>query len=101
MGGAEGVGSTWAWSRFDGNVKASTAHSLRSVAWSYPVTPLAVFDPGCRFDRWDVIKATNAPNLVSLSSHAAHATACRHGHPRAGNKGAPWAAGTGGDGDGT
>ena len=78
MGGAEGVGSTWAWSGFDGNVKACTAHSLRSVAWSYPVTPLAPFALGCRFDRWDGIKAINAPNLAQPVQACAHAKACRH-----------------------
>ena len=55
----------------------------RSVAWSYPVTPLATFALSGAFDKWDAI---NAPNLVSRpgSRHAGHATACRHGHPRAG-----------------
>ena len=51
LGGAEGVGSTWAWSRFDGNIKASRAHSLRSVALSYPVTPLAAFALSGAFDK--------------------------------------------------
>jgi hypothetical protein len=77
MGGAEGVGSTWAWSRFDGNIKASRAHSLRSVALSYPVTPLEVFALGCRFDRRDAINAL----IAALSRHAAPAKACRHGDP--------------------
>jgi len=59
-----GWGRHGAWSRFDCVFKkADTAHSLWSVAWSYPVTPLAVFALGCRFDRWDAIKAINAPNL--------------------------------------
>jgi len=35
----------------------------KNVAWSYPVTPLAAFAPGCGFDRWDVIKALHVPNL--------------------------------------
>jgi hypothetical protein len=30
-----------------------------SVAWSYPVTPLAAFALGSVFDRWDAINALN------------------------------------------
>jgi hypothetical protein len=63
MGGAEGVGSTWGMVPVRRHCKASTAHFLRSVARPYPVTPLGVFALGCRFDRWDAIKAINAPNL--------------------------------------
>jgi hypothetical protein len=43
-GRCRGGGVDMGMSRFDGNVKkACTAHSLWSVAWSYPVTPLAAF----------------------------------------------------------
>jgi hypothetical protein len=48
-------------SRFD-FLSRPTAHSLRSVAWSYPVTPLAAFALSGAFDKWDAI---NPPNLVS------------------------------------
>jgi len=68
-GGAEGVGSTWgAWSRFDFFFKAFTAHLSRSVAWSYPVTPLGVFGLSGAFDKWNAINAINAPNLESACS---------------------------------
>src|SRR5215218_8349334 len=83
MGGAEGVGSTW-----HVPVRRHLQEGLhgplpRSVAWSYPVTPLAAFALSGAFDKWDAI---NTPNLISRpgSRHAGHATACRHGHPRAG-----------------
>jgi hypothetical protein len=51
MGGAEGGGVDMGMSRFDGNVKADMAHFLGALPGSYPVTPLAVFALGCRFDR--------------------------------------------------
>ena len=61
-----------AWSRFVDGIfkKACTAHLCTSVAWSYPVTPLAVFALGCRFDSWDAINAINAPNLGSACPDA-------------------------------
>jgi hypothetical protein len=62
-------------SRFDFIFKACTAHSLRSDAWSYPVTPLAAFGLSDAFDNWDAI---NAPNLGQPVQACAHAEACRH-----------------------
>jgi hypothetical protein len=52
----------------------------RSVAWPYPVTPLAAFALSGAFDKWT---RSEHRTLVSLPRHAAHAKACRHGHPRA------------------
>jgi hypothetical protein len=57
-----------AWSRFDFFFRAFTAHLSRSVAWWYPVTPLAAFGLSGAFDKWDAINAINAPNLESACS---------------------------------
>jgi hypothetical protein len=64
-----------AWSRFDFFFKAFTAHLSRSVAWWYPVTPLAAFGLSDAFDNWDAI---NAQNLDEPVQACAHAKACRH-----------------------
>ena len=70
MGGAEGVGWTWAWSRFDVSCKACTAHLFRSVDWSYPVTPLAAFGLSGAFDNWDAINAQNLDEPAQACAHA-------------------------------
>jgi hypothetical protein len=78
-----GWGRHGAWSWFDGNVKASTAHSLKSVDWSYPVTPLATFGLSGAFDNWDAINAQSLGQPVQACAPAP-ARACRLGHPRDG-----------------
>ena len=67
------MGSTWAWSRFDGNVKACTAHLFRSVAWSYPVTLLAAFGLSDAFGNWDVINAQSLDEPVQAGAMPKHA----------------------------
>ena len=70
-----GWGRHDAWSRFDFMFKAGTAHSLRSDAWSYPVTRLAAFGLSDAFDNWDAI---NAQSLGQPIQACAPARACRH-----------------------
>jgi hypothetical protein len=68
-----GWGRHGAWSRFDGNVKACTAHLFRSVAWSYPVTLLAAFGLSDAFDNWDAINAQNLDEPVQAGAMPKHA----------------------------
>jgi hypothetical protein len=75
-GRCRGGGVDMGMSRFDGNVKACTAHLSRSAASLYPVTPLSAFGLSGTFDVWDAI---NAPNLGRPVQACAHAKACRHG----------------------
>jgi hypothetical protein len=52
------VGSTWCMVPVRRPFKADGLLS-RSVAWSYPVTPLAAFALSGAFDKWDAIRALN------------------------------------------
>jgi hypothetical protein len=55
------------------------AHSLRSDAFSYPVTPLAAFALSGAFDKWDAIGALNvAGNASAFQSMPAWTPSGRH-----------------------
>src|SRR5215211_2946237 len=76
MGGAEGVGSTWAMVPVRRQRQGLHGPVCRSVAWSYPVTPLAAFALSGAFDKLDVIHAINALNLgAACPAMPAHAKA--------------------------
>ena len=63
MRGAEAVGSTWAMVPVRRQRQGLHGPVCRSVAWSYPVTPLAAFALSGAFDKSDAINAINALNL--------------------------------------
>ena len=74
-----GGGVDMGMSRFDGIFKkAFTAHSLRSVAWSYPVTPLAAFALSGAFDKWDAITPPNLDQPVQPSGRQVDGRALVH-----------------------
>ena len=73
MGGAEGVGSTWGMVRVRRQRQGLHGLLCRSVAWSYPVTPLAAFGLSGAFDKWDAINAPNLGQPVQACAHAKHA----------------------------
>ena len=79
-----GWGRHGAWSGFDGNVKACTAHFLGALPGRIPLRRWPCSPEGAGSTGGTRSEQSTRRTLVSLPRHAAHAKACRHGHPRAG-----------------